>query len=215
MRGTIAITFDDGNKTDLTVGAQVQIDKGLSPKGTSYVIGSSIGNAGHTMTVNDLHTLVAMGWDVQSHSYSHFNFDIKTTREIYDDIVAQENFFRTNQLAPPRHLAFPQGQRDLEALSVVKRTMLTSRVTEHALFDRSVDIYNLPTIAFNGNSGDTAIISPKLEAISKYGYMATIMIHQLETEGKVTEYGLFIDAIIGLDIRLVTISEMYDLIMRG
>ena len=91
-QGYICIAFDDGNKTDLTIGVQEQLNRGMIPKGTSYIIGKYVAEwaeGSPKMNTNDCLEMLGYGWDLEDHSYSHSydgNMTQMTTAELNQEL---------------------------------------------------------------------------------------------------------------------------------
>ena len=96
--GAIAITFDDANSSDMLVGMQAMIDRGLEPKGTSYIPGSYVGKT-NRLTIENIVQMLSLGWDIQCHSYYHTIGGVNggmtsmTVQELMNDMKLQNDFF--------------------------------------------------------------------------------------------------------------------------
>lgn len=128
-QGHICFVFDDGFVSDLTA-MQEQINRGINPKGTSFIIGGAIGGDGR-LTVEQCKTLLNNGWDLQDHSWSHMNPHIHemTGNELRADLKRMDDFF-TNSLgvSKPKHYSIPGGTMTKLMQNVIGRERRTMMV---------------------------------------------------------------------------------------
>lgn len=113
--GYIAIKFDDGNASDYTVAYQEQLKRGMTPKGTSFLIGSYIVNENpNSLTIAQCKELRDAGWSLQDHSYSHPSGESALINMTGDQILSQlhqQNEFFADYLNMPKPRIFqcPNG----------------------------------------------------------------------------------------------------------
>lgn len=215
--GALAITFDDANSSDMTVGMQAMLDRGLPAKGTSYIIGSYIGNP-NRLTQTDLIDMIAQGWDIQCHSFYHTlggpngGMTGMTAQELIDDMKLQNDFFENEIGIPaPQHHAYPGGASSQMMHNIMGRYRKSFRTTQAQFFSKGVDKYRIPAFSFEGVT---------VEKIEEYKTLIdysvennlplTVFIHDLYTEDRISAYGQILDHIVESKIKLMTITEMYN-----
>ena len=215
--GAIAITFDDANSSDMTVGMQAMIDRGLKPKGTSYIPGSYVGKT-NRLTIDNIITMLSLGWDFQCHSYYHNIGGVNggmtsmTAQELMDDMQLQDNFFENEIGIPaPQHHAYPGGASSQMMHNIMGRYRDSFRTTQAQFFSKGVDKYRIPAFSFEGTT---------LEKIEEYKILIDYsiendlplmaFIHDLYTEDKISAYGQILDYVVDSKIKLMTVTEMYN-----
>lgn len=225
MSGYIAIVIDDGRKTDVTVGLQKQLDRGMTPKGTSYIVGSYIGSSDSWMDVSDCKTLLDNGWDLQDHTYTHGVYDdafwTKTGNEIREELQLMNDFFtETLGTAKPKHWSIPGGTLTRKILDVVGRERETIMVGgskfitpySNALMFPSFDIsptYNqTKTSALSNRS---ATIYKVIDDCVTNNYACALFCHELEEQSEIDAYTDVLDYGLKSGAQFVTVSELYDI----
>ena len=81
--GIVTFRFDDGKETDYTEAFRIMKEYGYS--GTTFVCPSSV-NTPNYLSVTQMNEMYDYGWDISSHSYTHYSFD----GSIDYDILARE-----------------------------------------------------------------------------------------------------------------------------
>lgn len=219
--GMIAITFDDGFATDLTVALQSQLDRGMTPKGTSYIITNKVDGVGRLSTDNVL-SLVNNGWDVQCHSHTHpldgpqGGMTGLTAAQLHQEMQNVNAYFTSIGLPAPDHHAFPGGDYNKLIRDVVGRYRKTMRTTtgSYATFLTQLPPWRVrPVSAFNFDTASAATLNNIKWAIrtcKKYGLGAILFSHEFTSPEQIAQYGAILDYCLEQKIRLVTISEMYN-----
>ena len=125
------ITFDDGNKSDVSVAAPIMSRYGF--RGVSYVIPTLIGNSGY-MNMSDLRKLQSLGWDIGSHGYEHKDLTQITGEELRAEIRQSKEWLIENGFGEGAlHYSAPSGQISDEAVQEMKNHgFLTLRTDLHA-----------------------------------------------------------------------------------
>jgi peptidoglycan/xylan/chitin deacetylase (PgdA/CDA1 family) len=212
MPGVIAMGWDDGSATDLTVACQMQIDRGMIPKGTSFIIGSY--NTGTWLSDEQKVELSDKGWDLQCHTYSHIRVDELTAAQIRADLLLNDAYFESLGLPKPQHLAFPFGLYTAEAGMVASRYRKSMRSTQTGFFQRGVNLWQIPEFNVNvyteteGSVGITRLI----DIAVKHDLMMVTNNHSFANQDEIDIYGEILDHAIRSGIRMVTFSELYELI---
>jgi len=225
MQGCIAVVIDDGRKTDLTVGLQEQLNRGMIPKGTSYIVGNYIGSSDDYLSVSDCKTLLNNGWDLEDHTYTHGvgddSFYLKTGDEIRAELQEMNDFFvETLGTAKPKHWSIPGGSLNRKILDIVGRERETIMVGgskfitpySNALMLPSYDIsptYNQS--ATSADSSRTITIRKIIDDCVKYGYGCALFCHELEEQTEIDAYRDVLDYGLWSGARFVTVSELWEL----
>jgi peptidoglycan/xylan/chitin deacetylase (PgdA/CDA1 family) len=106
------ITFDDAYSTVYTVAFPYMEARGI--KGTVYIVGSLVGTPNY-LSLTQLQTLYAAGWDICNHTYTHLNAASYTTpaqvRTYMADVARNDKFLADNGFHRGRkHFAYPNGE---------------------------------------------------------------------------------------------------------
>lgn len=225
-RGYICFVWDDGFLTDKTVALQKQLDRGIDPKGTSFVIASSVlGTNSDRLHIADCKEMLDYGWDIQDHTFSHSlnpSFSEMTGEQIREDLQRANDFFiNTLNTAKPEHWSVPGGTLSRKLLDVVSRERKTIMVGgsrfitpyTNALMLPSFDIS--PTYEYISDldeSGDRKqTIRKVIDDVVKYGYGAVLYCHEMSDLAEVEAYEDALDYAIASGAQLVTLTEMYNI----
>jgi len=115
--GAIEVTFDDGNKSDLDIGARILAERDVPA--TFFVLTGRIG-AEHYLTEGDIRTLLSMGMGIGLHGQDHVDW-----RSVSDDVFAVETITARKQLADVAgmeiaEVAIPFGAYDRKVIGRLK-----------------------------------------------------------------------------------------------
>ena len=210
MNGILAITFDDGNKTDLTVGLQKQLDRGMDAKGTSFIIGSR--DSAGSLSNDDKFTLLDNGWDVQCHTYTHLadgNLTTKTASEIHYEMQQNNAHFASLGLPYPDFMAYPGNAHNKLVRDICGKYRKMARSSAGQFISRKTPKMYLPIMS-SYMSGD--VVLKEVDMLAKYDYAGTIMLHELETPEQIAAYEALLDYVLVKRIKLVTFTELYKLL---
>lgn len=216
MRGVIAMTWDDGYKTDMSVAMQAQVDRGMTPKGTTFVIGSMTGPT--RLTPAEKVGLVDSGWDLQCHSYTHpvgvGGLTGLTAAQLHDEMRNNNAHFASLGLPAPEFMAYPGNAHNKLVRDVCGRYRKMARSDAGMFITRRTPKMYLPTFGFDNIATPAAFDSAlaHITLAAKHDYVMTTMMHEFDTPEKIAAYGLLLDHIIRLKIRMVTITELYRLL---
>lgn len=219
-QGMIALTFDDGYKTDLTVAMQKQLDRGMEPKGTSYIISAYTGES--YLDASEKLTLVNNGWDLQCHSHTHTlggpdgGMTGLTAEELHQEMQNVNAHFQDDLgLPPPEHHAYPGNANNKlirDILSLYRKSM---RVGGSRFCSWSPDLTRLP--CFNSEYGTNVNSLEKIKWVidmcSKHGLYAIINFHELKDEETV-RYGQILDYMLEKKIRIASHRELYNELIK-
>lgn len=126
-----ALTFDDGYADNLEHGAAALAEAG--GVGTVYVVVSQIGTAdahgARMLTLSELRELLALGWEVGSHTLSHPRLpdldDAAQRRELVESKARLEDLLG----APVRSLAYPFGLYSQATVRIAEEVGYANAVT--------------------------------------------------------------------------------------
>lgn len=220
--GAIAIAFDDANSSDMTVGMQALLDRGLEPKGTSYIPGSYVGKT-NRLTIENIVQMLSLGWDIQCHSYYHTIGGVNggmtsmTAQELMDDMQLQDNFFENEIGIPaPRHHAYPGGASSQMMHNIMGRYRDSFRTTQAQFFSKGVDKYRIPAFSFEGTTIEKIEEYKKIiDYVMANDLPIIVFLHDLYDEDKINAYGQILDYIKSKNTKLVTVSELYEKIWEN
>ena len=128
-RGVVSFVFDDGYASQAVAGP-ILGQRGVA--GTLYQIphtdNAAMTNPAMYMTVEQVRNLRDFhGWDIQAHNWGQVvGYTPDALRAQMDSTLI---WFRDNGLGTPRHYAYPGGQVDATAMSVMSEFFLSARST--------------------------------------------------------------------------------------
>lgn len=215
-RPLLMITFDDGYKTDMTVGMQEQLNRGLEPKGTSFIAPGLFPEL--RLTKAEQMEMINQGWDIECHTYNHpvdVGFDNLTAPEIHTEMQLINEHFESMGLPFPQFHAYPGSKNNKLVRDIVGRYRLAMRTTDEGFITDKVDWHQVPSF----NSATTSdILIPKYQWMTdqmvKQGFCASVHFHALDTPDKILGYTTLLDLVLEKNIKLVTFTEMYREINR-
>ncbi len=122
---SVAITFDDGYKSALTVAKPVLDEFGF--RATLFLITDTVGGK-RNLTWEDVKQLAAAGWDVGSHTVTHSNLTRRSRGEssgqhqerIVREISASYARIEKELGVPPVALAYPFGNYDAACMQACR-----------------------------------------------------------------------------------------------
>ncbi len=126
----IVFNFDDGRSQDWAT-YQSFVAAGLG-RGTSYISGKFIGTPGY-LTVEQVATMAADGWDFQCHTWSHAHSNLLpggdvddalgltgcTDEQIHEELQKNNEAFIALGLPIPKHLAYPNYITDWDRVTPI------------------------------------------------------------------------------------------------
>lgn len=118
--GTVrtAITFDDGNRSDLQIGARVLAEFGRSA--TFFVLSARIGEP-HYLSAADLRDLVAQGHRIGCHGADHVPWTGLDDAGLQREIVAARALIAQAAGTEVAEAALPLGRYDARVLQSLRR----------------------------------------------------------------------------------------------
>jgi peptidoglycan/xylan/chitin deacetylase (PgdA/CDA1 family) len=147
----VAITFDDGSETDVTVAAPVLKEYGFGA--TIYVTAGFLGNQGY-MSAAQLRQLSENGFEIGSHSMTHRYLPELDDADLHGELLQSK--FRLEEIVgkPIRHFSCPGGRYSRRVASLAREagydTVANSRPRANT---RSSDHYALGRVAIMRGTG--------------------------------------------------------------
>lgn len=211
----LALTFDDGFKTDLTIAMQEQLNRGWDAKGTSYII-SSASSSGR-LTPQEILQMIDQGWDIQCHTHTHPidpSLPGHTSDQLHYEMQEVNKFFnQTLGIPSPEHHAYPGGGNTKLVHNVLKRYRKTMRGTQPFFITDKPDWHELPTFPL-GTPDTLQGVKDAIDVCIKYGLSMTTYTHEINTVDREETYRAVLDYVAEKKIKLVTLSEMYEALTR-
>lgn len=148
----ILITFDDSTESSYTKGFSYMSSLGL--KGTSYAIGSKLGDANYC-TLANLQEMYAAGWDIGNHG--SVNLTTLETQALQEAEILSEEAYIAEFTRSKKHYAYPMGgynanaKAALAALGYLTARTIKDRPQANYLDERYLltrhGVYNTTTLA--------------------------------------------------------------------
>lgn len=220
-QGSICLVFDDGYLTDKTQGLQAQLDRGMIPKGTSFICGSYVlGSDAKRLHVNDCIDLINNGWELGDHMYQHgipggggAVIDM-TPAELRENLNQTNEFFETYLNIPkPKHMACPGARCTQLMCDVISLERESIRVGQSKLVTPLSNKYAIPccSAGLTDDHGNDLTYKYIDDAVS-FGYCAVLLFHELTVDnGMLTRYNSVLDYGLKNGIRFVNFTEMCNL----
>lgn len=119
LKGSVhtGFTFDDGNYSDLAIGAEGLARYGL--KGHFFVLASRIGEVG-SLNVADIRTLQAAGHEIGSHGADHVDWRAADTTVLSRELDDARQIIEEAVQGPVRAAAIPFGRYNARVLRALR-----------------------------------------------------------------------------------------------
>jgi peptidoglycan/xylan/chitin deacetylase (PgdA/CDA1 family) len=132
--GVVTFTWDDGY-ADIYTDAKPYLDRYGFPA-TAYIIRDVVGSTpGTYMSLPQLQSLQADGWEIACHAYSQANHDIigglnsLTDAQLHADFSAQKQWMLENGFNGADYSAYPQGRMSPRVVAAAARYFRSVRTT--------------------------------------------------------------------------------------
>jgi peptidoglycan/xylan/chitin deacetylase (PgdA/CDA1 family) len=112
------LTFDDGNRTDVTIALPALVKAGL--KASFFIPSARINTPGY-VSENDIRALHDGGMDIGSHGCAHLDWTKLSDTEIAHDVMQSVEQLSSIIGVPVRSVAIPYGYCDRRVLAVLRR----------------------------------------------------------------------------------------------
>lgn len=215
-RGKVTLTFDDGHDTVFSE-AKWRMDK-YGFRGVAYVITSQHdGVTANRMTMNQLKTLDALGWDIACHTKNHTYLiaDNPTPQQITEQLLSSKQWLIKNGFyRGSQHLATPGGQFTPAILDEIKQYFSTHRtVMESHEYYPPADPYRL-RIRNVVNTTTVATVQSWIDSAAQNKEWLILTFHYFmspaDTGTKVlpADFQAMMDYLATADVDVLTMSEM-------
>jgi peptidoglycan/xylan/chitin deacetylase (PgdA/CDA1 family) len=152
----VILTFDDGNRSDVTRALPVLLSHGFSA--TFYVTTAWIGHPGF-LDQDGILELHESGMEIGSHGHTHRYFDELSIDELRREIEQSVDVLSSITGQDVAALGLPGGRSHSKMPDVARsagiQTVGTSKV---ALFDTAADPYDIPRIAVSSSTSDSEFV---------------------------------------------------------
>ncbi|MDD2435637.1 MAG: polysaccharide deacetylase family protein [Bacilli bacterium] len=141
--GNVIIMFDDGWKTQYTVGYRYMEKKNM--RGSIAIIPSLVGEKDY-MDIGHLYQLDSDNWDLLSHTYSHYILSEITADEQLKEINKVDQWFNQKGFNKPHKiLIYPEGKYNDDTIEVLKKLNYVSGRGVNDGFNPPIprDLYNI------------------------------------------------------------------------
>jgi peptidoglycan/xylan/chitin deacetylase (PgdA/CDA1 family) len=141
----IVITFDNGYPEQATFAPEV-----LSRYGWPGVLNEI--TAGHLHPVQ-LRRLVALGWEIDSHSVSHPDLTTLDGAQLRFQVLASRRYLQRLLHIPVNSFCYPSSKYDAAVISAVRAAGYSNATTENFGYATRDDPYQLPRFEIEGGQG--------------------------------------------------------------
>ncbi|MEQ1955498.1 polysaccharide deacetylase family protein [Mesorhizobium sp. CN2-181] len=117
-RDRLAITFDDGNSSDLAIGAPELRRRGLTAQ--FFVLTGRIGEAG-SLSDDDIRRLIDAGMDIGSHGIAHRDWSSLASEDLEDELVSSKTLLEGLCGMPVRSAAIPFGRYNAAVVAALRK----------------------------------------------------------------------------------------------
>jgi peptidoglycan/xylan/chitin deacetylase (PgdA/CDA1 family) len=170
-RKDVAITFDDGNASDIESALPALQDRGL--RGTFFVVAGRLGTP-HFLDEGDVRSLVAAGMEIGCHGMRHRPWRGLDGRALHEELVEAKAILEGIAGRPVTRAACPFGSYDRRVLSTLRRSGYHHVYTSDRGMARTSDFVQARnTVGADDGSGVLArIVGPEARADRALGRRA-------------------------------------------
>jgi peptidoglycan/xylan/chitin deacetylase (PgdA/CDA1 family) len=120
---TVSLTFDDGNKSDLAIGAEALLRGGMTAR--FFVLTGRIGET-NSLDVGDIRELVAMGHEIGNHGADHVDWTALDEKGLERELGSSQTTLSEITGSPVTSAAIPFGRYNKRVLTALKRRGYTT-----------------------------------------------------------------------------------------
>lgn len=215
-RGKVTLSFDDGHNTVFSEAKPAMDKYGL--RGTAYVITNQHdGATPNRMTLAQLKTLDALGWDIASHTKNHKYLitDAPTVPQVTEELLSSKQWLIKNGFyRGSQHLATPGGQFTPAVLDEIKQYYSTHRtVMDGTEYYPPADPYRLK-IQNVLNTTTVATVKGWIDSAATNDEWLILLFHYFmspadaDTKVLPADFQAMIDYLAISNVDVVTMSEM-------
>ncbi len=141
----IVITFDDGNKDNVTTALPILHHFGFTA--AIFIAGRYVGKSG-AVTLADIQTLAAGGWDIGNHTFSHAHMAHLNTTQQNQELDEDNALLQKALPGQAFHFfAYPTGDYSDSVVTTLKADGFTlAFTTDHGWLKPSDNPYELPRL---------------------------------------------------------------------
>ena len=114
----VVLTFDDGNKSDITYVAPLLKRYGFS---ATFYITEGLGSRERRLTWEEIKRLHEDGFEIGNHTGSHPNIIPLSKEQILDQMEHLEKRCQENGIPSPTTFAYPGGHHDRKSVEVLEK----------------------------------------------------------------------------------------------
>lgn len=151
----IVVSFDDGYLSHVTHAKPVLRAAGWP--GVLNLEGKNIGPGG--LTRRQVRTLIAAGWEVDSHTLTHPDLRTLGDAALRSELVASRELLRREFGVPVSFLCYPAGRYDARVQAAARAAGYQAATTvEPGIASPSADPFALPRIRVNGTDAPATVL---------------------------------------------------------
>lgn len=218
--GKVVISFDDIEDNQFSIAYPILQAQGIAA--TFYVVTDWFGDP-NKMTWANIIAMNVGGMDIQCHSNTHPDFTTLTALQITQQLTDVNNAFIANGLPVPQHLAYPMGAYNANVklwVSALRQTARTVGAAGSISIGANYDKYELMAVNIDKQSlsNDLDVILNDLVLCKRNRYARIIYLHGVTVNGgvysaSVSDFNTIIDYAQGLGIDIITMSQLYALMI--
>ncbi|NMD01491.1 MAG: polysaccharide deacetylase family protein [Bacteroidales bacterium] len=208
--GKLVISFDGNLKSIYTGAFPILVSKNV--KATHFTVGNSFG--GSFISLAELKDMYDNNIDIQCHTYTHTKLNELSDLEIHNELDAVDAVLVGVGIPAANHTAYPFGTVPInnEAILFSGYRQSTRGVLENVIEYKTVYRFQLPAI--NIDDGVASGIKAILDEVALRKKAVIVYTHGIGIEGIETEdLEEIINYAIGLGIDIITMSELYALLI--
>jgi peptidoglycan/xylan/chitin deacetylase (PgdA/CDA1 family) len=214
--GAVTIMFDDGNKTDITVGLPALQVKNF--KATTAIPTGEIGDEGK-LSGTDLNSLVNAGWELASHSVNHLDLTTLSASQLNQELADSKNTLKT-YYPNTRNIALPLGAYNGFVMAEAAKHYRSARAFELGSNPEGLYAFDVKVRAVKSNTTVSEVQSWVNEAKNDKRWVI-LSFHALAASGDDefhTEPGVFgqmVEAVSQSGVKVVTYDEGLNMFGAG
>ena len=157
----VVITFDDGYRSDYTVGLPI-----LRRRGWVGVLNLAVEHEWVDLPPRFIWRLVAAGWELDSHTLTHVDLTGVDAVQLQKEVAGSRAFLRRQYHQPIAFFCYPAGRYDDAVVASVRRAgYLAATTTNYGLASPRQGLLTLDRVRINGSDGVAGFAS-KLRALA-------------------------------------------------
>ena len=142
----VVVSFDDGNPCDFTIVAPLL--KTLQWPGVLNLIAGP--GPGTRMDTGEVRTMVAEGWEVDSHTVSHVDLRTLDAQRLSYELTVSRQKLRALFGVPVDFFCYPSGRYDARVVAAVRAAGYLGATTTHPGAARPDELFTLRRVRVSG-----------------------------------------------------------------